>query len=758
MNKISEQTIQGDSWIWPVNLVEYDTSTKLTNKETKTLEALCAPLDRGERSRPPNTARKLRRLLVPLNAVFDNIKMKRENGRWAVRVLLKEMHRRQTTYWAWSWDEWHETMAPASSNYRSNVTAPLRAVAYLLRGYDRFHDLGQYQQNIFARKIFGQEWIEAATQPVWEELLGWGYGSGQCNYRDVVNILCELMIVNHSPRLENLTDEVMRKVSDEYLPYYLKRPAVRVSRALVDLGYLSQPLEPLLHRADEAATRLLDNISPGWVSWCQRWRDTSILTRKTRYGHYYHLLKVGRWLAVKHPEIVSPEEWTRELAAEYVAAVDRMLIGDFNGPHTSIRPEWVGKPYSAKAKMTHVSALMTFFRDLQEWTLIPRKFTPERTFNTWRKLKGEVSPNPRVIADDWWAKLLWAGLNLTPEDLEFSSYTSGEVLSYPFEMARTVTLTWLFSGLRNDEIRRLPVGCVRWQAGELAAGSALSDAVCLLDVPVNKTSGAFTKPVARLMGTAIEAWERVRPAQPLATDRKTGERVQYLFYYRGKPIGREYINRSIIPTLCRKAGIPECDARGRITSHRARATIATQLANAREPMSLLELQQWLGHRSPNSTQHYVKITPVRLTQSYADAGYFDRNVRTIQVLLDQEVIKNGAAASGEPWKYYDLGHGYCTYDFFDQCPHRMACAKCAFYRPKDSSETQLLEAKANLQRMLQEIPLTSDEQAAVEDGVEAVTRLMEQLADIPTPAGPTPRQLEDSGFIPLEAIEVRSAK
>src|SRR3712207_7516304 len=45
------------------------------------------------------------------------------------------------------------------------------------------------------------------------------------------------------------------------------------------------------------------------------------------------------------------------------------------------------------------------------------------------------------------------------------------------------------------------------------------------------------------------------------------------------------------------------------------------------------------------------------------------------------------------WKHYDLGHGYCTYDFFDQCPHRMACARCDFYLPKDSAKAQMLEGK-----------------------------------------------------------------
>ena len=158
-------------------------------------------------------------------------------------------------------------------------------------------------------------------------------------------------------------------------------------------------------------------------------------------------------------------------------------------------------------------------------------------------------------------------------------------------------------------------------------------------------------------------------------------------------------------------------------------------------MTLFELQAWLGHRDIGSTQHYAKITPNTLARAYSDAGYFERNVRTIEVLVDREAVENGAAAAGEPWQYYDLGHGFCSYTFFEQCPHRMACAKCDFYTPKDSSKALPLEAKDNLQRMLAAVPLTDDERAAVDDGQEALDELLCQLADVPTPAGPTPRQI-----------------
>ena len=257
--------------------------------------------------------------------------------------------------------------------------------------------------------------------------------------------------------------------------------------------------------------------------------------------------------------------------------------------------------------------------------------------------------------------------------------------------------------------------------------------MCFLHVPVNKTGTAFSKPVDGVVGRSIELWESKRPPQPPSLDLKTGEQVNRLFSHRGRGVSVTYINKVIIPLLCQKAAVPQDDARGRISSHRARATIASQLYNAKEPLSLFELQEWLGHRSPESTRHYTKITPTKLAKSYQEAGYFARNVRAVEVLIDQDAVRRGSPPE-EPWKLYDLGHGYCSYDFFDQCPHRMACARCDFYVPKESSKAQSIEAKANLLRLRQEIPLNDDELRAVEDGIAGHEKLVSKLVSCPTPA------------------------
>jgi hypothetical protein len=73
---------------------------------------------------------------------------------------------------------------------------------------------------------------------------------------------------------------------------------------------------------------------------------------------------------------------------------------------------------------------------------------------------------------------------------------------------------------------------------------------------------------------------------------------------------------------------------------------------------------------------------------------------------------------------------------------------------RDSSKPLLLEARDNLQRMLVAVPLIDDERAAVDDGQAAPSQLLERLADVPTPAGPPPRQTgvpAAAGLLPIAA-------
>ena len=68
------------------------------------------------------------------------------------------------------------------------------------------------------------------------------------------------------------------------------------------------------------------------------------------------------------------------------------------------------------------------------------------------------------------------------------------------------------------------------------------------------------------------------------------------------------------------------------------------------------------------------------------------------------------------------------------CPHRIACARCDFYIPKESSKAQGIEAKSNLLRLRQEFPLNENELRAGEDGIAGHEKLVAKLVSCPTPA------------------------
>ncbi len=710
----------------------------------------------------------LTRLIEPLDATLaelhhgDHVRFRRA-GTQAAAIVLQHCSDTGGSWWGWTPWEWaglcggstQEFVAAQPLPTESTVRPFVVALAYLLGGFTDFRHLGMFNRLHLACLIFGSPAVNEAMCCAEEVLDRWGYHISTSTRSRMRGVFSQALLLNGSPRLEELTTtafDVLRShpATDGHQGSML----YALQRVVAELGHCDPPVRTgRNHIAD------IEGADPVWAEWIERWHATSTLTPKARRIIRTILAKTGRWLAVEHPEITDPGQWTRATCATWVAAVDRMSVGDWVQRRDALGDR-AGEPIAAQTKAHNLTATRTFFRDCQEWEWIPRRFDPNRALAVPRSVAALIGTNPRVIADDVWAKLLWAGLNLTPADLPGNSADT----FYPMELIRAVTLTWLFSGLRSNEISRLRIGCIRWQHdGMPITGDSreilAEDAVCLLDVPVHKTGTAFTKPVDPIVGQAIEAWQALRPDQPKRLDRKTAERVDMLFSVRAQPVAKEYINHSIIPALCAKAGVPTADVRGNITSHRARSTIASQLYNAKEPMTLFELQAWLGHRTPNTTQHYAKITPNTLSKAYSEAGYFARNVRAIEVLVDRDAVTSGAAAIGEPWQHYDLGHGWCTYSFFEQCPHRMACARCDFYTPKGSTKAQLLEAKDNLQRMRAEIPLSDDERAAVDDGQAALDALLNRLADVPTPAGPTPRELaRPATATMLPIVRIRAGK
>lgn len=768
MKQSAQQTLAPfHSWTWPIPVESYEHTPVFSESEHAELHRVFSG-PHGQIRKP--TRHILERVDRPIEDILTYIHAPRDVYFAVIRIIYIEMHQRGTTFWAWSLETWREILGPDITHFSQkyawkDLKHPARAylplLVYLLKSIpDVWPLIEMIELHTQAQRVFGKDVIDQAVLRLKTVLQSWGYQ--QKDQWSFVACVSYLLMRNRNPFLENITSELLETLSDTCSLPSVQNYLFQISRALFSLGTITRPL-PEMRRKKPVVSGLDGSVSEEWLSWCNRWRKQS--TQQNSDSVYYPLLKVGRWLHVHHPEVTSPLQWTYELAAEFIAAVNNMKVGEWSdaSQRKHLIKERVGQPLRPNAKSSVLKSLRVLLRDCQEWGWMPVRINADRALRTPRAIRSLIGPNPRVVDKEAWAKLLWAAMNLEEEDLPKSM---GQLI-YPLEMIRAVAVVWCFAALRSDEIIRLRVGCIRWQYEDVMipeTGEMLPrDAICFLDIPINKTTTAYTKAVHTLVGKRVNEWELVRPReQPKALDDKTSENVQFLFSYRGNRISRGYINSFLIPHLCRKAGIPEQDSRGAITSHRARATIASMLYNAKEPLDIFQLQKYLGHKQISSTQHYLLVDQTKLANQVAKAGYLEQNLATIEVLLDQDAVMNGAAARGECWKYYDLGHGFCTNPFWAECVHRLACARCPYYRPKNTTMEQLVEGKANLVRMLEFVKLSEDEQLLVTEGIELHQDLIEKLADVPTPTGQTPRELEgkqqkETNVIPLKTVK-RSMK
>ena len=721
------------SFHWPIPLEKYDRSSKVTKEELAHLQVLVRQPCRAE-YRKAKWSKPLSRILLPVRDAADAVHGERELTDTAVRAILRETMERKCTVWSWSHRHWLDLLGEQACRFRKakgwrpQWRTGLFAIGYLLQCVGEVRDYGSFWVTNLAHHVFGQSAVQKSQITVLNLLEEWGYG--KTRFPALIVCLHEVMLINRSPRLEDLTFDLLFNLLGHRGPESRRYGLDRIAFAAHQLGFIEKPLPHAFSLPRGGVSKhLRDGIDPRWLAFMDRWNATATVEDSTRHETFYTALKVGRWVTKNCPEQASPELWTRQTAAQFVAAACRLTYGAWA---CEVRhKELHGKPMKASSIAGYLSAMRTVFRDAAEWEWIPRRFDPRLCLRAPLTIRQKLGPHPKPIADAVWAKLVWAGLNLTKQDV-------GKHNPYPLAMLHAVAIIWLFAGLRSDEIFRLPVGAISWGPSKTADGSG--PRVCYLQVPISKTNTEFVKPVDSIVGEAVEAWEKIRPHQPSQLDKKSASIVDFLFATRTRRMAKRYLNRKLIAVICKKAGVPRKDATGLITSHRARTTIASQLYNAKEPLTLFELQAWLGHRNPVSTQFYANIAPTKLSRAFDDAGYFERNLRAIDVVIDQDAVRRGLSDK-EPWKYYDLGHGYCTYDFFEQCAHRMACAKCSFYLPKESSKAGLLEGKENLLRLRQRIPLLDAEVAAIDDGVKCFDALLEGLKTVPTPSGQTPSEI-----------------
>ena len=81
-----------------------------------------------------------------------------------------------------------------------------------------------------------------------------------------------------------------------------------------------------------------------------------------------------------------------------------------------------GKALAPSTRAERISILRMFFRDLQEWDLIPRRFDPARSLTTPKSLLALIGPKPRHGRQILSQGLALSGLKLPHEMLHCLLY------------------------------------------------------------------------------------------------------------------------------------------------------------------------------------------------------------------------------------------------------------------------------------------------------------------------------------------------
>lgn len=242
----------------------------------------------------------------------------KQSGDGAIGALVLEMHLRRRAYWAWSREEWLETLCASNKSFRvrfqwtsSNARHALVASTYLHGLFDDFRALGLIDRTALACRIFRRERIESQIKQVIDVIRSWGFSRFMA--KDVQWALCTVLLANKSPNLRDLSIEILKAERDVATVHYRAASITTLSGALKHLGVIQQALDRRYGNAGLGDAR--NGVDPVWVEWVERWYRTSTIQPNSRARHRYLLLKAGRWLTgttrTAPRPIAGPDNWPR---------------------------------------------------------------------------------------------------------------------------------------------------------------------------------------------------------------------------------------------------------------------------------------------------------------------------------------------------------------------------------------------------------------------------------------------------------------
>jgi len=169
-----------------------------------------------------------------------------------------------------------------------------------------------------ASLVFGAEAVDAALAEARATLLGWGTAEATMAHQ-VGCALCDLLLACDTTDLTRITP---RSSCERWLvSIHVGSVARAWSRSRGSWPTRASSRSRSRATTTSAATgrRRLRRCQRSGLRGRKRWRRLTTHELGTVRGMFSIILVAGRWAADTHPEAVSPDRWTRDIAAAYVA-------------------------------------------------------------------------------------------------------------------------------------------------------------------------------------------------------------------------------------------------------------------------------------------------------------------------------------------------------------------------------------------------------------------------------------------------------
>jgi integrase len=775
-------------WRMPIHPERYD-RCHLSESERMALAVLVdgdARLNSPARRKPEAA---LVRLTRPLHDVYALRRTDASVRPKATRVMFSQMHRRGKAFWQWSAEEWCDVVGVTAESFEAANGLPRRReglrphlldVAYLLCGFERFGPI--WMATAFypmARVVFGAEVLDSQIARVDAVLANNGYSSGHESIRHRHQAIAFVLLLNRSPWLDDLSWSALEHAASMASVHAESVILHRIAKALVLLRIITPGADDAT--PDPFPLGPSDGVPEEWYAWYRAWRATGSRGLAPRIARHYggYILYAGRWLARRHPGVVSPEQWTEELALAMRTAVLEETNDVFvsaSGKKTLQQRNMLGRRLGHAAISQFLASLRRFFRDLQTKAhvvgdaparRILRRFDPREALATPEHVeKALVGSEPRDIALAVWQRLAVQAARLTPEDL-------GPLPYWPFSAVQALAFLWVSTARRPNELLRLRVDCVRTQwepdmsdeagdrlpPGTEVVGEERGAKVSYLHIPSSKYGGPGWIWIPKYTADAIVRWQAERGGARLALfDQKDREFAQLLFTHRGKGMCITFLNRRLIPLLCRKAGVDPRDAEGAYTAHRGRSARISMLHAC--GLELEDLAAYAIHKNTQTIKKYARRNPIHLHRRVAQA---DTLSTVIEGLYDP-----AAAAAGAPSVRWFLGYDaegapqFCGLPAHHTCPHRMDCSRCGLFI--GGERARLVHDDPTLLKVTADIPMTEVQRLLNEGQREAASRALAAAKEVAAPVPPSvafltnPSGLSDTQLTELAELATDDAR